>query len=65
MSIKVSQGMQINLQSGIYDRLFRLNPTFFREFSLGDLLTRIAAISQISGLVKRVVITALLTKPLI
>ena len=32
MSIKISQGMQINLQSGIYDRLFRLNPTFFQEF---------------------------------
>ena len=61
MSIKVSQGMQINLQSGIYDRLFRLNPTFFREFSLGDLLTRIAAISQISGLVNSAVITTIFT----
>ncbi len=61
MSIKVSQGMQINLQSGIYDRLFRLNPIFFREFSTGDLLTRIAAISQISSLINSAVITTIFT----
>ncbi|MGD1809303.1 NHLP family bacteriocin export ABC transporter peptidase/permease/ATPase subunit [Dapis sp. BLCC M126] len=61
MSIKVSQGMEINLQSGIYDRLFRLNPIFFREFSTGDLLTRIAAISQISNLVNSAVITTIFT----
>ncbi len=61
MSIKVSQGMQINLQSGIYDRLFRLNPIFFREFSTGDLLTRIAAIGQISSLINSAVITTIFT----
>ncbi|MEM1168841.1 MAG: NHLP family bacteriocin export ABC transporter peptidase/permease/ATPase subunit [Cyanobacteria bacterium P01_H01_bin.35] len=61
MSIKVSQGMQINLQSGIYDRIFRLNPNFFREFSTGDLLTRIAAISQISSLINSAVITTIFT----
>ncbi|MDJ0516391.1 MAG: NHLP family bacteriocin export ABC transporter peptidase/permease/ATPase subunit [Trichodesmium sp. MO_231.B1] len=61
MSIKVSQGMEINLQSGIYDRLFQLNPIFFREFSTGDLLTRIAAISQISNLVNSAVITTIFT----
>jgi len=61
MSIKVSQGMQINLESGIYDRIFQLNPIFFREFSMGDLLTRIAAISQISNLVNSAVITTIFT----
>ncbi len=61
ISIKVSQGIQINLKSGIYDRIFRLNPIFFREFSTGDLLTRIGAISQISNLINSAMITTIFT----
>ncbi len=61
VSLRVSTGLESNLQSGIYDRIFRLSPNVFRKFSTGDLLTRIAAISQISALINSATSTTILT----
>ncbi len=55
-AFQVSQGILTNrvesaadgvLQPGIWDRLLRLSPAFFRNYSSGDLLSRVLTISQI------------------
>ncbi len=50
ISLRVETAAESNLQSALFDRIFKLSPSFFREFSTGDLLTRILAISQIHHL---------------
>ncbi len=49
-SLRIETAAESHLQPAIFDRVFKLNPSFFREFSTGDLLTRILAISQIRTL---------------
>ena len=50
VSLRLETSLESRLQAGIFDRIFKLSPSFFREFSTGDLLTRILAISQIQSL---------------
>ncbi|MDH6061500.1 NHLP family bacteriocin export ABC transporter peptidase/permease/ATPase subunit [Chrysosporum bergii ANA360D] len=51
ISLRTGTGIETQLQLGIYDRLFRLSPKFFRQYSTGDLLVRIASINQIFSLI--------------
>jgi NHLM bacteriocin system ABC transporter ATP-binding protein len=37
----------INLQSGVWDRLLKLPMTFFRDYTAGEILSRVTAINQI------------------
>ncbi len=63
MSLRVETAADASLQPGIWDRLLKLSPRFFREYSSGDLLTRVMAIgqirSQISGTVQRTLLSGL------
>ncbi|MGK7941444.1 MAG: NHLP family bacteriocin export ABC transporter peptidase/permease/ATPase subunit [Crocosphaera sp.] len=51
VSLRVETATESSLQPAIFNRLFKLSPSFFSQFSTGDLLTRILAISQIRSLV--------------
>ncbi|MBD2179207.1 NHLP bacteriocin export ABC transporter permease/ATPase subunit [Pseudanabaena sp. FACHB-1998] len=71
-AFQVSQGILTNrvesaadsiLQPGIWDRLLRLSPAFFRNYSSGDLLSRVLTVSnirsQISGATLRTLLSSL------
>jgi len=45
--VRIQSGMSIALQCGIWDRLLRLSPAFFRKFSVGDLWVRTDAVDRI------------------
>jgi NHLM bacteriocin system ABC transporter ATP-binding protein len=45
--VRIQNGMSIALQCGIWDRLLRLSPAFFRRFSVGDLWLRVDAVDRI------------------
>jgi ATP-binding cassette subfamily C protein len=49
-----------SLQAAVWDRLLSLPPTFFRDYSVGDLAVRAMGIDQIRQLVGSNVITAIL-----
>ena len=53
---RVSQGLvllrlgvvsEVETQAALWDRLLRLRPSFFREFSSGDLLSRMGAVAEV------------------
>lgn len=52
-----------DIQAAVWDRLLKLKPAFFREFSTGDLYDRISAVTQIrnrlSGSVLRILFASL------
>jgi len=45
--MRVETGASVATQSAVWDRLLKLQLSFFRRFSTGDLLSRVTAISQI------------------
>jgi len=45
--MRVETGASVTTQSAVWDRLLKLQLSFFRRFSTGDLLSRVTAISQI------------------
>jgi NHLM bacteriocin system ABC transporter ATP-binding protein len=69
-AFQVSQGILTNrvesaadsvLQPGIWDRLLRLSPAFFRNYSSGDLLSRVLTISQIRSQISGATLRTLLS----
>jgi len=59
--VRVQSGMSIALQCGIWDRLLRLSPAFFRKFSVGDLWVRTDAIDRIRRQLTLGALTAIFT----
>jgi NHLM bacteriocin system ABC transporter ATP-binding protein len=53
--------MSISLQCGIWDRLLRLSPAFFRKFSVGDLWLRVDAVERIRRQLTLGALTAIFT----
>lgn len=49
VSLRVENAADGNLQSAVWDRLLQLSPGFFRQYSSGDLVTRLMAVSQVRG----------------
>ncbi|MEM6753024.1 MAG: NHLP bacteriocin export ABC transporter permease/ATPase subunit, partial [Cyanobacteria bacterium P01_C01_bin.38] len=47
MALRVETASSSALQLGVWDKLLRLSPTFFRNYSSGDLLNRALSIKQI------------------
>jgi ATP-binding cassette subfamily C protein len=45
--MRVETGADVTTQAAVWDRLLKLQLSFFRRFSTGDLLSRVTAISQI------------------
>ena len=49
VSLRVENAADSNLQPAVWDRLLQLSPAFFRQYSSGDLVTRLLAVSQVRG----------------
>ncbi len=49
-ALRVEGKMQAQIQAGIWGRIMRLSPSFFRRFSTGDLATRTLALTQVQEL---------------
>ncbi len=54
-------GMEYVVQNAVYDRLFNLPESFFREYDSADLATRAMSISSIYNLISDVVVKTLLS----
>ncbi|MCJ8282842.1 MAG: NHLP bacteriocin export ABC transporter permease/ATPase subunit, partial [Rivularia sp. ALOHA_DT_140] len=52
--------ISFDTQAAIWDRLLKLKPTFFREYSTGDLHNRVSAITQIRELLSGSILRTLL-----
>ncbi len=59
--VRIQSGMSIALQCGIWDRLLRLSPSFFRKFSVGDLWVRTDAVDRIRRQLTLGALTAIFT----
>jgi NHLM bacteriocin system ABC transporter ATP-binding protein len=63
ISLRVESAADSTLQPAIWDRLLRLSPSFFREYSAGDLANRALTVSairqKISSGVQRTLLSAL------
>lgn len=59
--VRIQSGMSIALQCGIWDRLLRLSPAFFRKFSVGDLWLRVDAVERIRRQLTLGALTAIFT----
>jgi ABC-type bacteriocin/lantibiotic exporter with double-glycine peptidase domain len=59
--VRIQNGMSTALQCGIWDRLLRLRPSFFRRFSVGDLWVRVDAVDRIRRQLTMGALTAILT----
>ena len=61
-SLRVESAADAALQPAVWDRLLQLPTGFFRRYSMGDLLTRVMAVSQIrrelSGATQRTLLSA-------
>lgn len=51
IALRVETASTSTLQVGVWDKLLRLSPTFFRKYSSGDLLNRVLSIKQIYQIV--------------
>lgn len=62
LTLRVENSADASLQPAIWDRLLTLKPAFFRNYSSGDLLTRLLAVSQIraklSGATQRTLLSS-------
>ena len=49
-ALRVEGRLQAQIQAGIWGRIMRLSPAFFRSYSTGDLATRALALAQVQEL---------------
>lgn len=59
IALRVESGADRGLQTAIWDRLLRLSPAFFRDYSSGDLVSRALAVRQIRAKVSGVTLRTL------
>jgi ATP-binding cassette subfamily C protein len=61
--LKLQTQVSFDTQAAVWDRLLKLKPGFFRQYSTGDLQNRVSAISQIrnilSGSILRTIFTSI------
>ena len=61
--LRLQTKISLDTQAAVWDRLLKLKPAFFRQFSTGDLHNRISAVTQIrnrlSGSVLRILFTSI------
>jgi NHLM bacteriocin system ABC transporter ATP-binding protein len=62
VTLRVENAADSNLQPAVWDKLLQLRPAFFRQYSSGDLVTRLLAVSQLrsklSGATQRTLLSA-------
>jgi NHLM bacteriocin system ABC transporter ATP-binding protein len=59
--VRIQSGMTTALQCGIWDRLLRLSPAFFRRFNVGDLWIRVDAVERVRRQLTMGALTAIFT----
>ena len=63
IALRVENAADANLQIAVWDRLLKLTPNFFRQYSSGDLVNRLLAVrqirSQLSGAVQRTLLSGI------
>ena len=63
ITLRVEYATDVNLQLAVWDRLLKLTPAFFRQYTSGDLVNRLLAIrqirSQLSGATQRTLLSGL------
>ena len=61
--LRIQTQVSFDTQAAVWDRLLKLQPAFFRQYSTGDLHNRVSAITQIrdqlSGSILRIIFTSL------
>ncbi|MDJ0904076.1 MAG: NHLP bacteriocin export ABC transporter permease/ATPase subunit [Xenococcus sp. MO_188.B8] len=61
--LRIQTQVSLDAQAAVWDRLLKLKPAFFRQYSTGDLHNRVSAITQIqdqlSGSILRIIFTSL------
>ena len=60
-AMRLETSSDINLQAAVWDRLLKLHPSFFRDFSTGDLQARVSSINAISSRLSGTALDALLS----
>jgi ATP-binding cassette subfamily C protein len=58
--VRLQTRIDNGLQAAVWDRLLTLPPSFFRDFTAGDLAVRVTNINQVSAIVFNSVLTSLL-----
>ena len=63
ITLRVESATDVNLQLAVWDRMLKIVPTFFREYTSGDLVNRLLAIrqirSQLSGATQRTLLSGI------
>ena len=63
ITLRVENATDVNLQLAVWDRLLKISPAFFRQYTSGDLVNRLLAIrqirSQISGATQRTLLSGI------
>ena len=59
--LRLQTQVSFDVQAAVWDRLMKLKPVFFREYSTGDLYNRVSAITEIRNLVSGNILRALVT----
>ncbi len=59
--LRLQTQVSLDSQAAVWDRLLKLKPAFFREYSTGDLHNRISAITQIRNLLSGSILRTLFT----
>lgn len=59
--LKLQTQVSFDTQSAVWDRLLKLKPGFFRQYSTGDLQNRVSAISQIRNILSGSIIRTIFT----
>ncbi len=61
--LRIQTQVSLDAQAAVWDRLLKLKPAFFRQYSTGDLHNRVSAITeiqdQLSGSILRIIFTSL------
>lgn len=59
--LRLQTSTDLTIQAAIWDRLLKLKPSFFRQYSTGDLQNRVSAIAQIRSHLSGTLLPALFT----
>lgn len=63
ITLRVENATDVNLQLAVWDRLLKITPAFFRQYTSGDLVNRLLAVrqirSQLSGATQRTLLSGI------
>ncbi|MBX2864033.1 MAG: NHLP bacteriocin export ABC transporter permease/ATPase subunit [Leptolyngbyaceae cyanobacterium MAG.088] len=60
-TMRLETGSDVTLQAAVWDRLLKLQTSFFRDYSTGDLLSRVSSITSIRRLLSGSALDAILS----